>query len=58
MSPKPDGLVHFLTSATVEKGTRTVTVRCGKAMPKMRAHDPLWGATGWESKITCSDCSR
>lgn len=53
---KPDGLVHALKEVTTERGTRTVTVRCGKELPKQRAQDPLHGASGWDTQITCPDC--
>lgn len=53
---KPDGLVHQLVMHTQERGTRTITVKCGREMPKYRAQDRLSGASCWGSDVTCEEC--
>lgn len=55
--PSPlDGLVHQLTAAAVDRGTRVVSVKCGATLPKYRSHERLAGASGFASKVTCPAC--
>lgn len=55
--PSPfDGLVHLLKEVSTDKGARTITVKCGATMPTYRAHDPLGGACGFHSLVTCPTC--
>lgn len=53
---RPDGLVHAVKEVTTNRGSRIITVRCGAAMPNFRSHDPLTGASCWESLVTCEGC--
>lgn len=59
-APWNDGHVHALKAQTAEGGVRTVTTRCGLELPQATyvdgTHVPLWGATGWETMVTCPDC--
>lgn len=55
--PNPfDGLVHLLKEVKVEKGGRYIDVKCGAKMPVYRGHDPLGGACGFQSLVTCPAC--
>lgn len=55
--PNPkDGLVHGITAVHAEKGTRTIEVKCGATLPKFRSHDPLVGASAFNSRVTCPLC--
>lgn len=55
---RPDGLVHAIREVKAERGTRTISVRCGAAMPKFRTQDRLSGASAWNSEVTCSPCKK
>lgn len=53
--PWNDGLIHALTGTRIERGTRTVETTCGIELTQQQ-WDPLFGATGFSSRVTCPDC--
>lgn len=53
---RPDGLVHLVKEVTTDKGSRLVTPKCSKSLPKFRTQDRLSGASIWRADVTCQEC--